>query len=74
MFYLRLSRFLLSLSRNLVHSVVLVSHHGLSHVCLFLLAVRMKAHQQNGLAVASFLAASTKVTKVLYPGSEHMSN
>jgi len=32
------------------------------------LHLRMKAHQQNGLAVASFLAASTKVTKVLYPG------
>jgi cystathionine gamma-lyase/cystathionine beta-lyase/cystathionine gamma-lyase/homocysteine desulfhydrase len=32
------------------------------------LAVRMKQHSENGLALATFLAGHPKVTRVLYPG------
>jgi cystathionine gamma-lyase len=36
------------------------------------LAVRMKAHEENGRAVAEFLKSSKKIEKVIYPGlKEH---
>jgi cystathionine gamma-lyase len=39
-----------------------------SFMCLRTLPLRMRAHEKNATAVAEFLEAHSKVTKVIYPG------